>query len=316
MKKLVLFTTLIALLLILVACGNEPKSKVSTGEVDKDKIQVVTSFSMLEDMAKKIGGKHVDVHNLAPIGTDPHEYEPKPEDIKHIEKADLILYNGLNLEGGNKGWLAKAMKTTNYPTENAIETGKKIKPQYLKDDDGHKEVNPHAFIDPHAGEVMVKATTQAFIDKNPNNKAYYKKNEAAYLKELHQIEQDYQQQLGSIPKQDRILVTSEQAFQYLTSRYDFKEGYIWPIDTEENGSPEQLKGLIRFIKQYNPKVLFIESNVDKRPMQTVSEETGVPIYHKPIYSDEIGRKGHEGDTYLSYLKYNLKVLTDGLKSKH
>ena len=149
--------------------------------------------------------------------------------------------------------------------------------------------------------------------KQPNDMEKIKENEKAYLKKLHNIEDDYEKQLGDIPKKDRVFVASEQAFQYLTDRYDLKEGYIWAIDTDENGSPEQIKDLVKFIDKNEPSHLFVESNVDKRPMETVSKESGVSIYKKPIYSDEISKEGGVADTYLKYLEYNLDVLTDGLE---
>lgn len=317
MKKLFLLISILALSLIFIGCSRQDDITLDSNQpptqTSKDKIKVVTSFSMIEDMTKEIGGKHVEVTNLVPIGTDPHEYEPKPDDMKDIARSDLVLYNGLNLEGGNKGWLSKVLDTTDYSKQNAVEVAKDVKPMYIGDKE-NKEVNPHAFIDPYVGEKMVKTITTSLIEKNPKNKEYFKKKEKNYLKELHKIEHDYDKQIKGIPKRDKIFVTSEQAFQYLTTRYNLKEGYIWAIDTEENGSPEQIKNLVKFIHKNKPPVLFVESNVDKRPMETVSSESNIPIYKQPIYSDEIGKKGEEGDTYLSYLRYNLKVITQGLTS--
>src|SRR5699024_3648038 len=319
MKKLVLLILTLILSVIFVGCSREDditlKSNHPPTQTDKDQIEVITSFSMIEDMTKSIGGKHVKVTNLVPIGTDPHDYEPKPDDMKDIARSDLILYNGLNLEGGDKGWLAKVLDTTDYQKRNAVAVSKDVKPMYIGDED-NKEVNPHAFIDPYVREKMVKAITSSLIQKNPEHEAYFKKNEARYLKSLHEIERDYDKKLNSISKANNVFVTSEQAFQYVTSRYNLKEGYIWAIDTEENGSPEQIKNLVQFIHRNKPPVLFIESNVDKRPMETVSTESNVKIYPKPIYSDEIGKKGEDADTYLSYLRYNLEVISDGLNSKN
>ena len=316
MKKVILFLFTITLSVVLAACSNGDKDGDSDKElesVDKDKIKVVTSFSMIDDMVKEIGGEHVEVKNLVPTGTDPHDYDPKPDDIKHISSADLVFYNGLNLEGGSKGWLFKALESSDFSKENAIKTSEGVKPKYIKDEDGKKEVNPHAFIDPKVGEKMIKNITKSLSERNPKNKDYYKENEKAYLKKLHNIEDDYEKQLGDIPKKDRVFVASEQAFQYLTDRYDLKEGYIWAIDTDENGSPEQIKDLVKFIDKNEPSHLFVESNVDKRPMETVSKESGVSIYKKPIYSDEISKEGGVADNYLKYLEYNLDVLTDGLE---
>src|SRR5699024_100807 len=116
-----------------------------------------------------------------------------------------------------------------------------------------------------------------------------------------------------IPIENRVFVSSEQAFQYLTTEYNLKEGFIWAVDTEENGSPDQIKKTIAFVKENKPPVLFVESNVDIRPMETVSKETETPIYQPAIFSDELGKPGAEADTYLKYLLYNLKHISQGLQ---
>src|SRR5699024_1478996 len=139
---------------------------------------------------------------------------------------------------------------------------------------------------------------------DPQHQSYYQKNAADYIQALERIEKEYRNQFGKIPKEDRVFIASEEAFQYLVERYDFKEGYIWAIDTEENGSPEQIKRAINFVKKNHPNVLFVESNVDRRPMETISKSTGVPIYDPPIFSDELGKPGHKADSYIKYLKYN------------
>src|SRR5699024_7385439 len=121
-----------------------------------------------------------------------------------------------------------------------------------------------------------------------------------------------EERLGALPEENKILVTSECAFQYMLDRYGLEEACIWKVDTEENGSPQQIKSLISFIQDNNVPVLFVESNVDTRPMETVSNESGVEIYEKPIYSDESGEPGDEVDTYIKYLNYNIDVLSEGL----
>ena len=109
----------------------------------------------------------------------------------------------------------------------------------------------------------------------------------------------------------RILVTSERAYQYMAARYGFEEGFIWGIDTEDQGTPSQIKSLVEFVKEKNVPVLFVESNVDKRPMETVSRESGVEIYGG-LFSDELGHVGKEGDTYTQFLMHNIKTIHEGL----
>ncbi len=312
MKKL-LFAAVMAIMFILAACGGEEKGATGDdGGNGNGKLQVVTSFTILKDMAEQIGGEHVSIHNLVPTGTDPHEYEPLPEDIKKATDADVLLYNGLNLEGGKEGWFFKMIDSVGQDEANVFSVTDDVDPMYIGGGEHEKEINPHAFIDPDAGIKMAKSIRDAFIEVDPDRKEEYEKQAAAYVDRLTEIEKEYDKKMSEIPEEERILVTSERAYQYLADHYGLKEGFVFEIDTEENGTPKQIKNLVSFIEDNDTPVLFVESNVDPRPMKTVSEESGVPIYDKPIYSDEIGEQGEEVDTYVKYLNYNLKILYDGL----
>lgn len=306
-----LFTVLIALLF--ASCQNASKTKTDSS----DKIKVISSFSILTDILHQIGKDSIEVHNLAPVGTDPHEYQPVPEDMKFASKADLFIANGLNLEGGDSGWFSRLVQSVNADKNHVIEASGAIEPMYIIGDKNtkDKEVNPHSFISPVVGIEMAKAIGQALISVDEANKEFYQKNLEEYLAKLTAIEKKYRESFASIPEEDRYFIASERAFQYLAAEYGLTEGYIWAVDTEENGSPDQIKNAISFVKENQPQVLFIESNVDSRPMQTVSKETGVPIYSPAIFSDELGRSGQEADTYLTYLEYNLKHIYNGLMGK-
>ena len=296
--------------LFLVACGNDEDDTI---ENEEGVLNVVSTFSILSDMVEEIGGDYVHVHNLVPIGTDPHDYEPLPEDIKAATDADVLFYNGLNLEGGERGWFFRLVNSVNQSEDNVYKATQGIEPMYLADEEGNQEVNPHAFISPKVGIQMTKNIRDALIESMPEQADYFQKQADEYLSQLEKIDQDYTEKIGEIPEEDRIFIASEQSFQYMTAEYGLKEGYIWAIDTDENGTPDQIKSTIDFVRENQPNVLFVESNVDRRPMQTVSSDTDVEIYDRPIYSDEIGKPGEEGDTYIKYLEYNLDVIYHGLK---
>lgn len=303
---------------LLAACGQGGKKTSNNGSNDtasEQRLKVVTSFTIIQDIAREIGGDDVEIHNLVPTGTDPHEYEPRPEDMKKTTDADILFYNGLNLEGGKNGWFFRMINSVGQKEKNVYSLTERVQPMYLSDNSSNKkeEVNPHAFIDPAVGILMAEDMRDAFIEKDPVNKERYEERAALYLDRLLAIDKEYNEKINDIPEEKRILVTSERAFQYMANHYGLKEGYIWSIDTEENGSPEQIKALIHFMNEHKVKVLFIESNVDRRPMQTVSKETGVPFSKKPIYSDEIGKPGEEVDTYIKYLNYNINLIHDELK---
>ncbi|WP_194841518.1 metal ABC transporter solute-binding protein, Zn/Mn family [Sporosarcina obsidiansis] len=321
MKNLVTWLGLSLLtVFLLAACGNDDStSKTDGGDKAPDsgeKLQVVTSFTIIADMAREIGGDYVEVYNLVPSGTDPHEYEPLPNDIKAATNADVLFYNGLNLEGGKNGWFFKMMDTVNQKDENIYSLTERVDPMYIGGEDGRdEEINPHAFIDPAVGVKMAEDIRDALIEKHPSDSDKIKEQGDAYVQRLKDLDIEFQKRIASIPEENRVLVTSERAFQYLNDHYGLKEAFIWEIDTEENGSPKQIKELVHFIQDHKVPVLFVESNVDTRPMETVSKETGVPIAEKPIYSDEIGNPGEEIDTYIKYLNYNMDLIHDELSKK-
>lgn len=314
MKKIFNYLVLTSMAILMIT-GCTPRNDSGEASLkDGETLKVVTSFTIIEDLAREIGGDDVEIHNLVPTGTDPHEYEPLPQDIKKATDADILFYNGLNLEGGKDGWFFKMIDSVKQKEENIYNLTNRLEPMYISSENGKdEEINPHAFIDPAVGIKMAEDMRDAFMEKDPNRKDNYEKRATEYLSRLKEIDKKYEEKINDIPEDRRVLVTSERAFQYMTDHYGLKEGYIWAIDTEENGSPEQIKSLIKFIEENNVTVLFIESNVDKRPMETVSRETGVPLSKKPIYSDEIGRPGEEVDTYIKYLNYNIDLIHNELK---
>lgn len=314
MKRIYKHSIAATFLLIILAACTQNNNKADTQPNKQKRLKVVTTFTIIEDIAREIGGDNVDIHNLVPTGAAPHEYEPLPIDMKKTSDANILLYNGLNLEGGKSGWFFRMIKSVGQKEENAYSLTKGVQPMYLSDREGkNREVNPHSFINPIVGIVMAENIRDIFIERDPTHKKSYEERTANYLKKLRDIDQDYKDKINNIPAERRILVTSEHAFQYMTKQYGLKEGYIWSIDTEETGSPEQIKDLISFIKDNKVTILFIESNVDKRPMQMVSNETNVPISKVPIYSDEIGKPGEEVDTYLKFLQHNLNLIYKELK---
>ncbi len=307
-----MLTLSFSILLILSACSSakpEQSNKPGNDASGNEKLQVVASFTIISDIARQIGGDDVSIHNLVPTGTDPHEYEPLPEDNKKATNADILFYNGLNLEGGKNGWFFKMVESVKQKDENIFNLTERVEPMYIGGTDGHEEeINPHAFIDPAVGIKMAEDMRDAFMKKDPERKENYEKRATEYIAKLKELDKQYEEKINTIPEEKRILVTSERAFQYMTTHYGLQEAYIWEIDTEENGSPVQIKNLVEYIKTHKVPVLFLESNVDRRPMETVSNETGVKIAEKPIYSDEIGMPGEEIDTYVKYLQYNIDLI--------
>lgn len=309
MKKYKLII-LVLMAMILTACATDTE-----GLETNDKIKVVSSFTTISDMAEQIGGDLLEVYNLVPSGTDPHEYEPMPNDIKAATDADILFYNGMNLEGGKDGWFLKMVDSVNQDLDRVHDLNKGVEPKYLVDSEGkEEEINPHSFLDPKVGILMTENLRDALIDLDPDNKEIYEANTEKYLLSLNDLDQKYHDVVDQLPEERRILVTSERAFQYMAESYGLREAYIWEVDTEELGTTEQIKGLIDFLKVEQPPVLFMESNVDPKPLETVSSETGIPIFEEPIFSDEIGQKGELVDTYIKLLEHNIRIIQEGLSN--
>src|SRR5699024_4335391 len=268
---------------VLGACSDSSEGGDSSN--GDEKLQLMSSFSIITDMLEEIGGDQVEVHNLVPIGTDPHDYEPKPDDIKNASDADALFYNGLNLEGGKVGWFFKLINSVEQDEDHVYKLSDGVEPMYVQEDEEGRDeaISPHAFIDPAVGIQMTKNARDALIELDPDHEKEYNDNADAYLEQLQDIDQEYEKKIDDIPEEDRILVTSERAFQYMADHYGLEEGYIWAIDTEENGTPDQISSLVDFINEKDVPALFVETNVDTRPMETVAEETGLDIEGE-IYS--------------------------------
>ncbi|NLZ98827.1 MAG: zinc ABC transporter solute-binding protein [Micrococcus sp.] len=293
--------------LALTGCGDTQE----TGGADNGTLQAVSSFTILTDIVEEVGGEHVEVYNLVPVGQDPHEYDASPDDSKALADADVFFYNGLNLEGGEHGWAARMADAVEMEADQRIETSEGVEPMYLSE--GLTDsVNPHAFLDPNVGMIMAENVANGLSEADPENAEAYQENLDEYLDALTDIDAQYQQEIGDLQDDRKVLVTSERAFQYMADRYDLREGYIWSVDTDDVGTPDQIISTIDFVNQYDPPALFVESNVTPAPMETIAEDTGIDIY-ATVYSDELAPEGEPGDTYIGFLEENLTRISEGLQ---
>ncbi|HEY4536125.1 MAG TPA: zinc ABC transporter substrate-binding protein [Enteractinococcus sp.] len=294
--------------LTLAGCseGNDSPEAADSGTV-----QAVSTFSILTDIVEEIGGEHVEVYNLVPVGQDPHEYESTPSDTKALSDADIFFINGLNLEGGDQGWAARMASSVGMADDRLVETTQGVEPLYLTEG-VEDSVNPHAFLDPNVGVIMAENIAETLAEVDPEHAETYQGNAEAYIEELTALDAQYQQEIGDLEEERRVLVTSERAFQYVAHRYDLLEGYIWSVDTDDIGTPDQIISAIDFVKEHQPPALFLESNVASTPMETVAADTGVEIY-ATVFSDELAADGEPGDSYLGLLQENLTRISEGLQ---
>ena len=311
MKKL-LVAALVVLGIAGCATGKENSSQTTSATAESKKLQVVTTNSIIYDMTKNIAGDLVDLHSIVPVGQDPHEYEPLPEDVQKVQKADLIFYNGINLENGEDAWFAKMVKNAKKEANKdyfAVSDGVEV--IYLEGQNEAGKEDPHAWLNIENGVIYAKNIAKQLIAKDPKNKETYEKNLAAYVEKLEALDKDAKQRIAKIPEEKRLIVTSEGCFKYFSKAYDIPSAYIWEINTEEEGTPEQITKLVRQLRESKVPSLFVESSVDDRPMKTVSQETGKPI-HSTIFTDSIAEEGKDGDSYYSMMKWNLDKIIEGL----
>lgn len=312
-KKGFFLSWIMAAILLLAACG---KSESSGSTVQGDnKVKVVTTYSIIYDIVKNVGGDRVEIHSLAPIGSNPHEYDPLPEDVQKTADADVVFYNGLNLEAGNS-WFEKLMETTGKSGDDApvYRLSEGVEAKYLTTEGNKGQEDPHAWLDVRNGIKYAENARDALIKIDPEHKDVYEKNAAAYIKQLEDLHQTALDRFSEIPKEKRILITSEGAFKYFSSAYGFEAGYIWEINAENQGTPQQVKAIVDFIREKDVQVLFVETSIDPRSMEMVSRETGVPIAGK-VFTDSLGKPGEDGDTYIKMMEWNINTILDALKGK-
>lgn len=311
MKKL-LVAALVVLGIAGCATGKENSSQTTSATAESKKLQVVTTNSIIYDMTKNIAGDLVDLHSIVPVGQDPHEYEPLPEDVQKVQKADLIFYNGINLENGGNAWFTKMVKNAKKEANKdyfAVSDGVQV--IYLEGQNEAGKEDPHAWLNIENGIIYAKNIAKQLIAKDPKNKEAYEKNLKAYVEKLEALDKDAKARIAKIPEEKRLIVTSEGCFKYFSKAYDIPSAYIWEINTEEEGTPEQITKLLRQLRESKVPSLFVESSVDDRPMKTVSQETGKPI-HSTIFTDSIAEEGKDGDSYYSMMKWNLDKIIEGL----
>ncbi|WP_318614132.1 metal ABC transporter substrate-binding protein [Sporosarcina sp. YIM B06819] len=309
MKKSMLLIAMLAIAAIVSACGqgtSAPKEK-------SDKLQVVATYSIVYDIVNNVGGDLVQVHSLAPIGSNPHQYDPLPADVALTTDADAVFYNGLNLEEGN-AWFTKLMETAGKSGEDApvFRVSEGVVPMLLNSKEHKGEEDPHAWLDARNGIKYAENVRDALIKVDPKNADSYTKNADAYIAQLEVVHEEIMDKMSQIPEERRILVTSEGAFKYFTAAYDVRAAFIWEINSHNEGTPEQLTSIISIINEEDVPALFLETSVDPRSMEMVSRETKVPIHGK-IFTDSLGAPGEDGDTYIKLLQWNTDMIYSGLK---
>ena len=304
MKRIQKILVALLLLPLLTACS------AGKARSDNGKLNVVVTNSILADMTKNIAGDKINLHSIVPIGQDPHEYEPLPEDIAKASAADLIFYNGINLENA---WFTKMVKNAQkVENQDYFAASDGVEVIYFEGQSEKGKEDPHAWLSLENGIIYAQNIAKQLMAKDPENKDVYQQNLDTYIQQLAALDEEAKSSFAAIPADKKLIVTSEGCFKYFSKAYDIPSAYIWEINTEEEGTPQQTRDLVQKLKAGpTPAALFVESSVDDRPMKTISRETGIPIYAK-IFTDSIANKGEDGDSYLAMMKWNLEKIAEGL----
>lgn len=270
------------------------------------KFKVVTTFTVIQDIAQNVAGDAATVESITKPGAEIHEYEPTPKDIVKAQSADLILWNGLNLER----WFERFFQ--NIKDKPAVVVTEGITPLSIYEGPYKDAPNPHAWMSPSNALIYVENIKNAFVKYDPQNADTYQKNAAAYAEKIKQLDKPLREKLAQIPADQRWLVTSEGAFSYLAKDYDLKEGYLWPINAEQQGTPQQVRKLIDLVKKNHIPVVFSESTVSAKPAQQVAKESGAK-YGGVLYVDSLSAADGPVPTYIDLLNVTVSTIVKGFE---
>ena len=270
------------------------------------KFKVVTTFTVIQDIAQNVAGDAATVESITKPGAEIHEYEPTPKDIVKAQSADLILWNGLNLER----WFERFFQ--NIKDKPAVVVTEGITPLSIYEGPYKDAPNPHAWMSPSNALIYVENIKNALVKYDPQNADTYQKNAAAYAEKIKQLDKPLREKLSQIPADQRWLVTSEGAFSYLAKDYDLKEGYLWPINAEQQGTPQQVRKLIDLVKKNHIPVVFSESTVSAKPAQQVAKESGAK-YGGVLYVDSLSAADGPVPTYIDLLNVTVSTIVTGFE---
>jgi ABC-type Zn uptake system ZnuABC Zn-binding protein ZnuA len=285
---------------IIVLCGLILISTGLRGQLPK----VVASASIFEDMASHLGKELIETASVVPIGGDPHVYEPTPSDAVLVANADLILINGLTFEG----WINELAENSGTNGRLILIT-EGIKPIASEQYKGASD--PHAWMDAKNGIIYAQNISKALQEIDPENKEKYQQYLSDYIDQLKELDRYIEQEITSIPEQQRVLITSHDAFAYYGKRYGIKLSAIMGISTDAEAQTSDIIRVTETIKKSGVPAIFIESTINPKLLQQIAKDNNVKIGGE-LFADSIGDKDSEGHGYIEMLRYNTDVIVGAL----
>jgi manganese/iron transport system substrate-binding protein len=275
-----------------------------THAAETAKIKAVTSFTVIADIARNVAGDVAVVESITKPGAEIHDYQPTPKDIVRAKGADIIFWNGLNLEH----WFERFLLDIEDTPSVIVSEG--ITPLSIYEGPYTDKPNPHAWMSTANALIYIENIRKAFVDLDPENAQTYNANAANYSARVKAIKQNLVETLKHIPVEQRYLVTSEGAFSYLTKDLNMREIYLWPMNADQQGTPQQVRKVIDTVRAHNIPVIFSESTISDKAAKQVAAETGA-LYGGVLYVDSLSTKDGPVPTYIDLLNVTTNTIAQG-----
>ncbi len=290
------FLPILALAASFIMAGPAPASA---------KLKAVTTFTVIADMARNVAGDAAEIVSITKPGAEIHNYQPTPRDLIRAQGADLILWNGLNLEL----WFEKFFQNLENVPSVVVSDG--VTPMSIGEGPYTGKPNPHAWMSPKDALTYVDNIATALSEHDPQNADIYRSNAEEYKAQIAAIADPIREKLSTIPEQRRWLVTSEGAFSYLARDFGLKEAFLWPINADQQGTPQQVRKVIDLVREYDVPAIFSESTVPSDPAKQVARESGAR-YGGVLYVDSITEESGPVPTYLDLMRVTTTTIAEGL----
>lgn len=277
---------------------------LAQGAPQRKPFRVVTTFTVIQDIAQNVAGSSAVVESITKPGAEIHDYQPTPHDIVRTQDANLVLWNGFNLER----WFEKFLQNVKDVPNVVVSDG--VEPMGIHEGPYTGRPNPHAWMSPTNALIYVENIRKALVKHDPANAEAYNRNAAAYAAKIRALDEPLRKRLSSIAEGQRWLVSSEGAFSYLTRDYNMREAYLWPINADEQGTPQQVRKVIDLVRKNKIPVVFSESTISDRAAKQVARETGVK-YGGVLYVDSLSAANGPVPTYLDLLKVTVETIAKG-----
>jgi len=271
-----------------------------------DKFKAVTTFTVIADIARNVAGDTAVVESITKPGAEIHDYQPTPRDIVRAKDADLIFWNGLNLER----WFERFLQDVEGVPSVVVSEG--VEPLSIYEGPYTDKPNPHAWMSTENALIYIRNIRDAFVAQDPENAKTYRRNAEVYSQKVRAIKSDLIASLSRVPADKRYLVTSEGAFSYLAKDLKMKEIYLWPMNADQQGTPQQVRKVIDIVRLNDIPVVFSESTISDKPARQVASETDA-VYGGVLYVDSLSEPEGSVPTYLDLLQVTTNTIAEGFR---